>query len=221
MKLVHPDIDIPIDFETCHCYNLIVENPKAFFSLTKDIIDQANGNDGDFILSKNSKILDIDKNCLVLYDFFNISFSSKKIVNLISNSVLDLLKAKDFIEDFANINQQFILLNEKVSRELDFPIEFEDEFSYDSFVKFSNYKISPSKNLAERIFDYVNLYYKIVGISTVIFVNLNLFLPQKDIEALVKQLSYMQLNILFVDAVDILTIKDCKKIIIDNDLCVI
>ncbi len=221
MKLVHPSIDIQIDFSINNCYNLVVENPCEFFNLTADLINQSNGAEGNFVLSNDSKILNIQKKCLIIYDYFNINFSSKKITNLINSNILSILKEEDFIEDFSKLNELFLKINQKLQDNLDYPLEFEDDFNYETFVKFSNYKINENPKLTDKIIDYINIYCKLADISTIVFINLNLFLEQTDIEAIIKQLNYMQLNILFVNAVEKLSLPQTEKIIIDKDLCVI
>lgn len=220
MKIVHPLIEIAIDFKINNCYTLVVENPNEFYNLTSELYQQTKGNEGAFILSDNS-ILNIEKEMLLIYDYYNISFSSKKIVNLINNDILQLLKKNDFIEDFSAISTSFIKLSEKISQELDYELEFEDNFCFEDFIKFSNFKIRNADNLLENLITFVDLFIKLTNIKIVSFINISNFLNENEMIELIKQLNYFQVKILFLESQDRIKSHNLKKIIIDQDLCII
>ena len=55
MKIVHPHIDKQIDFDKSDVYILIIENPQEFYNLSKQIISQFNGEEGEWIRMRLGK----------------------------------------------------------------------------------------------------------------------------------------------------------------------
>ncbi len=218
MKLVHSRIERQIDFDENFCYELIIENQMEFFNLTNEIIKQADGQEGDFVLSEG-KLLDFAKNCLVIYDYYNLGMQSKRVQNLINSNVVEVLKDGDFVEKFANINQTLAEIGERVKEELDFNVETEAEFDFESYAKFSNFKLVTADNLKEDLCDFVSVMQKLTNFNVVILINAYCVLGEADLKDIIKQLHYDQLNVLFVDSSQRNAFEDMETIIIDNDLC--
>ena len=218
MKIVHPYIERQIDFNQNNCYELIIENSNQFFRLSSDIINQCNNTDGDFVIS-DYKILDFSKICLSIYDFYNFNTNTKKISNLINAEVSDILKNGDFLQEFSVINKMLIDINDKIKDELDFTFQSVEDFDYDKFIKFSNFKLEKSGDLLSDMIDYITVMQKLSDLKVVVFINASCVFNEKQINDIIKQLTYMQLNILFINNNQKYFLKDIEHIIIDNDLC--
>ena len=80
MKLVHPNISRHIDFEKAENYQLVIENANECYKLTKEIISQCNGENGEWVLSETFPI-ELNKNALIMYNFFDLSCNNKKTEN--------------------------------------------------------------------------------------------------------------------------------------------
>ena len=218
MKIVHPFIEKQINFSKNNCYELIVENANLFFKFSADIINQCNNIDGEFVLSDN-KILDFGKVCLAVYDYYNFTAHTKKISNLINTEIGDILKNGDFLQEFSSISQLIININDKIKDKLDFSVESVEEFDYDSFIKFSNFKIEKSGDLIGNMLDYISVMQKLSDLKVVVFVNANCVFSEQQIKSIIKQLTYMQLNILFINNIQKYSLNNVETIIIDDDLC--
>ena len=220
MKLVHINISRHIDFDINFCYSLIIENSTEFYRLTNELYQQTNGEVGNFVLSDN-EILDISKNCLFFYDYYTNFLNSKKIQNILNNKITQIIQENDFYKEFSQINKILIDINDKIKENIDINIEYNQEFNSDSLIKSSNYKISQTNTLLENIINYIDFYVQNTKINTIIFVGAFTVFDQSTIEIFIKQLKYMQLNILFIDSYQKYKINNIETIIIDNDLCVI
>ena len=62
MKLKHPDYEFELCFEDGKSTMLVIENPILLRTLMVDLINQVNGEDGLFVLSENSSVLQIKDN---------------------------------------------------------------------------------------------------------------------------------------------------------------
>ena len=221
MKLVHPDIARQIDFKHQFCYSLIIENSHEFFLKTNELFLQSNGEEGNFVLSHENQTLNIAKNCLFIFDYYSDLLNNKKTINSINNKVLDILKQDDYIEDFAQLNTIIAKINAQITEQLDYEVSYIENLDFGDFAKLSNYKVSHGHNLLDNILTFLQINCQNQNITMAVFVNLFSFLSQEEIEMLIKQLRYMQLNVLFIDSQQKYKLKDCETIIIDNDLCVI
>lgn len=198
MKLVHKNINKQFDFKTNLFCHLIVENPKEFFMLTKELHSQTElGEPGDWVLS-DSEILDVSKNCLFIYDYYQLNFNSKKIQNIINSSVLNILKHNDYYKEFSKINLELIELNQKVLENIELPIQYNNDFNFEDFVKFSNYTIGEETNFLQKIISFIDIYSKLKSIKLIIFINLFLVLSKEEINLLIKQLKYQNLSAFFI-----------------------
>ena len=220
MILSHFDIERKMDFSKNDCYSLIIENANEFFRLTKEMYNQVNGEEGNFVLYENG-ILEIKRKCLFIYDYYTDIFSNKKVINILNTKILDFLKEHDFLSKFSQLNKIMIDINEQVAQEISANLEFNQEFGYDSFIKFSNYKFTQNKDFVENLVNYIDFYVQSTKTQIVIFVHLFSVLNKEQIEQLIKQMRYMQLNVLLIDSRQIYKLKDVETIIIDEDLCVI
>ena len=218
MKLSHPLLDSSIDFCNKKIWFLIIENNKVFYNFASHLFLMSQGEVGDFSLSINNEIVNFAKFTLLLYDFLNFDFSSKKIKSILDNAVQDEMSKPEYILDLARINSQIILLNKKVASQIDLPLDFTEEINIDKIVKISEYYIQEEQSLLEKIVTYIDLFIKLKKIKIVIFVGLLSYISYEELKDLIVQLNYMQINVLFLENKDV-CIKEYPKIIIDNDLC--
>ena len=80
MRIVHKDISNPIIINENKINILVLENKKFFIDKINELINQINGDYGDyFLFDLNDEELLISKNCEILTDLFSLDFDSKKI----------------------------------------------------------------------------------------------------------------------------------------------
>jgi len=219
MKLVHPNIDVQMDFEQNKNQLLIIENAKEFYNLVNDIVLQYSGKSGSWVLSKLFPI-DIKSNAIVLHNFFDFSCNNKKVENLLKTEILQILNTEDFLNNLSTLNKDLISLCEKISPFINLPLTFKDNFSFEDFYKILNFSIQEDEDLISKVTNYVDIFSKLTNASLVVLINATTVLEKEQILQLVKDLNYKDLSLLLIESKDT-TIPSFKKIIIDNDLCVI
>lgn len=221
MKLVHENIDKKIDFEASPIQLLVIENAKEMYNLTSQLFRQSqNSGDGGWVLS-DKDILDISKSVLFIHDVLDITFGGKKLEALVNNHILEKLKKGDYISQLSSINSAIIGLNREISNDIDFAVEYKDEFGFEDVVKLSNYKIKQEQFFLDNLVTYIDLYIKLRLVKVVCFVNIFSFLDEDDVIRLIKELKYHDVKILFIESVPKYTLQDVEITIIDRDLCVI
>lgn len=220
MKLVNNRYQQHMDFDKYPTYFLIIENSKEYLKTVEELYNECFNNiESDFVLSNNSEILSIQKNSLMLYDYFDLDINNKKIITEINSRVLSFISKQDFVQDFCEINKLIIDINDKIVDNFDFQIEYDSDFSYDKFIKISNYKIESQSKFIDKLMAYVKLYSSLKKIKLVIFVGLSAFLSEQELQTFVKELQYLELKCLMLEPNKKYNFNNTGCIIIDNDLC--
>lgn len=221
MKLINYNVDYVFDYSLdINIYSLIVENSQEYFKLCNDIIKQSEGEDGSWVLSHNAQQLNMD-NVLCIYDFFGLSMNNKKVENLINAQVLQIIKEQDFLQEFSALNNILLKINNKALAQVDLPIISAEEFTYENFVKFSNYKIDEETDLCNKIVTYVDLFIKLKNIKVVALISCFNVLSKEQMQSIIKQLQYMGISVLLINNQNKYEFKNIPKVIIDEDLCLI
>ncbi|MBO5022014.1 MAG: type II-A CRISPR-associated protein Csn2 [Clostridia bacterium] len=221
MKLVHKNFDRQINFDENLFQTLIIENPQEFYSLTKQLISQIDGEYGEWVLSENGKILQIENIVSVIYDFFSLALSNKKIENGINAKVLNVFKEGDYFQEVQEIASEIHSLGEKISDNIDLPLESSEEITYQTICKLLSFKILEEEKLVDKIATWVDVNIKLKNTKIFVFVNLQSVLDADKMATLLKQLKYWQVGVLNIASSDYAGSEIFEKIIIDKDLCVI
>ena len=220
MILRYTDFGLNFDFEKEQNYLFVIENSNYFYKITRMLFEQSRGKEGDFVLFKGLDFFNISKSIEFFYDFYNIEVNTKKILTELTNQAINILKENDFILDFSIINEKFNAINRKIKEELDFDIDYKYEITYEEFAKISDYKINEENSPLANLETYLDLIKKTKKAKIVVFVNIFDYFSEHDIKLFIKDLNYMEYNILFLESKEKYDV-NAKKIIIDQDLCVI
>lgn len=220
MKLINNRYEQQLDFDTSFAWFLIVENSKEYLKVIQELYGEFFfDTESDFVLSEQSKILNIPPNCLFIYNFFDLDLNNKKITGEINSRVADIFTSKDFIAEFYKINQLFVNINDRIVDSFNFKLEYDSDLTYDKFIKLAKYRIGTEINFIERLMSYIKIYGELKNIKLVIFVGLSDFLSQQEMALVLKELNYLNLKCLFIESHQKYFFDFTRKIIIDKDLC--
>lgn len=221
MRLVHYNIGKEINFDKNKKQLLIIENSKEFYNMVNDLILQTNGEAGEFVLGDGASLLSIEKEIFIMHNFFEFDLNSKKIENAINNQILTLINSNDYFEILGEINEKFIELNEKIKNELDYDVSYDEDLGAEKLIKLAKFKINLENELLNKIISYLEISLNLKRFRVIIFVGLSNVLSESDLNQLLKQLEYLDLNVLLIETYKKYAYLDFEKTIIDEDLCVI
>lgn len=219
MKLAHPLLNHPIDWENGYINTFVIENPKMYRDFLNELTEQINGMDGRFVLSQN-EIIDISKNAELIYNPIQINIEdNKKILSGILKEFTEIA-INDFYDKTVEL---YCKINETIS---DLIFSSGQDLVYDDINDISQilklYNIRPDTenlNLAEKILLYMELCEKYLKKKLFIFVNLHGYFSAEERELLFKDISYRCYNVLIVERYDVKSSPQELKRIIDMDLC--
>lgn len=219
MKLSHPFLNHPIDWERGYINTFVVENPKMYREFLTELNEQAGGMNGRFVLSQD-EIIDISKSTEIIYNPLLISIEdNKKILTGILKDFTEIA-INDFygktVELYAKINETITDLIFSSGQDL----VFDDINDISQILKL--YNIHPDTenlSLAEKILLYMELCEKYLKKKLFVFVNLHGYFSEEERELLFKDISYRCHNVLIIERYDVKSSDREIRRIIDIDLC--
>lgn len=222
MRLVYPDPLLEINFSNHKIHSLIVENTSLFISITEDLWNQSNGDDGVFILSNKDKLIKFDKKADVIINPFSVSSNDRKIITKIY-AELNGIGQENSIEELLCLNSSIVGLIDHLAEKVPYPLIYDLNLDLSGLLKLYNVKIDEEcTELLEKLMTYVKLMHQVCGITLFVFVNLKQYFSLEQLNLFYQNCLYEEVSILDIEGCDLKKKLDCEKeMIIDKDLCII
>lgn len=220
MKINIDYIDNSIILENGKIMALEIENKYLLFRLIKNFTDIDSGNFIDEIkaFDNDNKEINISNKILVLSDFFNFNLDTKKYLNQINKIIINNIKDSGD-NTLLSLYQKLLYKYNKVIKETELPIVINNEINVESLVKMIKLKLNLSDNLLDNLLSLIDLEKIAKANKFLIFVNLKLYLTEKELEELYKYAIYNEVKLMLIDSKTYgCTINFENKLIIDNNL---
>lgn len=203
-----------------HINVLVLENPTIFSKMIKELLEQKEGYDGEFILSEKNELVKINSYIEIITDIFNLDFNSKKIINKIYNTLKENTNL-DLIEQTQNLYKEINIFISHLIQYSDYALTYDENIDIANIFKICNLKIDiDAKNLLEQVVNYISLHTAIFNTKIFVFINLKCMLCEKELLQLYKNVSYEKIHILLIENNFKNIIQPYEKVfILDNDMC--
>lgn len=217
MNFVHPLLEKSVSIKEGEIVTIVIENPTALRNTVKGITNP----NSEFVLSKNFVPIDISKYTELITDMFNIDFETKRFLTKI------VAEAEHLGEEYQNETFSLICaINnyaEMIAEKFEYPIKFLPVENIDKLIKLFNYTPDcENTQFAESLIVYMELCRNLLGKQFFVFLNLKSFLSDDEFKLFCKNAEYEKFRVMLIEAFDCdRTWEYEKKIIIDNDLCVV
>nr|WP_279230927.1 type II-A CRISPR-associated protein Csn2 [Natranaerovirga pectinivora] len=198
---------------------IVIENKPMYRNVVLDIYEQIAGNSGDLVFSDNNQEIKFSKHVDIVNDYININLNDKKILNKLYN----LLKSKSLEEydSYCRISEciteyvQELLFDE----ELDL-VQIDNIDPVDIFKGVSIEIDDSSKNITERLLEYITISEKFMDTKIFVFVNLREFFADDEVIQIYNKLLLNKTRFVIIQS-KLMESIDCREIsyIIDEDLC--
>lgn len=217
MNFVHPLLEKAIEINEGEIVTLVIENPISLRNTVNGIINAS----PEFVLSKNFIPIELSKHTEFVTDMFGVDFATKKISTKL-NAEAERLSTEYPNETFS----LFGALNdyaEMISESFEYPIKFSLVENAEKLIKMLEFSVdSENMSFPEALITYMELCRGFFGKKFFVFLNLKSFLSDSELETFCKNIAYEQFCTMFLESFDCGRRSEYeKKIIIDNDLCVI
>ncbi len=215
--LKHYNWEHSIRFEDGSITHLFIENPITFRKYVLELLQQINGEDGDFVLSDPNEI-PISKNLIMLTDPINLQFDEKKINSKINKDLLTIATGTPEIEreSFSLIAglERYAL---RIAEEYGYNIEY-DVPEASSLLKMLSFHISTEyESQADKLLEWMNITHDILKIENFVLLNLQTYFSESELKLLYAEASSSKHNLLLINQFNYYSLPD--SIIIDQDNC--
>lgn len=218
MKLVHKYIEKEIVFDENIVNILVIENKEYFTKLCMEFLSQADGNEGDFILSENNKPLNFSKSVMVISDPLNLDINSKKLISALYTR-LESMVSENLFAETAEIKSLLMEYLSKVDLNFDYNIDYNDDIKLSDIFKICNVGFVPCEKFDERLVEFLKIAEEFLKCRVFVFINLKNFLSNSQLKELYKFVFYNKINLLLVENMRDDVIEGETALIVDEDLC--
>lgn len=220
MKLVSCELSKAILADEDTAVEWIIESPNLFSRYVQELLQQCEGEDGQFVLSHNNKIVEISKHMEIILNPFSVEINSKKILTKLYADLDKLAKSEEMYLQTRQIIQSLIEYLLNLEQKSDYFLGFEQEFDLALLFKAVGIKHEIiEENYFENLIRYIKIVSSVLGIKIMTFVNLRSYLDDVQLECLLKEANYQEIQILLIENQQRTCLKDTFCYIIDSDKC--
>lgn len=212
--------------EVCLAEDLIqviaIENSAALAEFVHHLWVQANGKDGDVILSDAEGIYNLDKKMSVIINPFAISCNDRKIINKLYKDMQNIVIELHY-EEYQKLNSSVIEFLDIITGDIPYGLGFDLETDLQGLFKL--YSVSLDDNadtFLDRLVNFCKVMHRICFVNYFAFVNLRQFLSVDELTLFYDFIRKEHLSLLIVEG-QFLGRKTADEtlLIIDKDLCII
>lgn len=222
MRLTYPCINFSVELSENEIVSIIIENQRLFYDMVSDLSTQKEGTMGEWVLSKDSAPIDISKNIDLITQLVPFSINRKELINTLYSKIKHISNNEEMQEytheTLTKIEQYIIRLTE------DFTSEFVYNIDVDivPLLKMFNLRYNDDyKTLPEKLIEYIFAVNEHIGAKLFIIVNLRSYINDDDAELFFQTLISHKIKLVDIECVERKKIEHERRVIIDNDLCII
>lgn len=191
-----------------------IENKAYFYRFIDSLNQVCNGEVLD-----DFSIYDIKSNSIILIlDYFNINYNSKKVMGELSKLIRNKLDENDYDE----LNKRFrkvLNIFKRVMGKIDIPISIVEDINVEGLIKLLNISINFSNNLLTNLLLLIDINKELNSENILVFVNLKQYLTKEELLELYKYSIYNGQVIALIDSQSYGVATEYeKKILIDATL---
>ena len=217
MNFAHPLLEKSINIKEGEISTIVIENPAAL----RNTVDGISKSSPEFVLSKNFSPVEISKYAEFITDMFNVDFAAKKISTKLAAEAERI--STDYQSETFSLLKSVNDYAELISENIDLPIKFSLVENIDKLIKLINFSVDEENmDFSEALLTYMEICRSFFGKQIFIFLNLKGFISDSEFKLFCKNVAYEKFRVLLIESFDCSRASEYeKKIIIDNDLCVI
>ena len=199
MKLVHPNLIQPLEWNRDSTILWSIENPSAYLFFAQELLAQSRGEDGEFVFSDNDAEIPFIKRIEIVDSPLRVSPNDKRIL-----TKLYLRLQKSWAEEYYLKSQEIIDRLRNFLLEIEYAtdaiLDFDDAIDVSGLFKMANLRIfTDESDLAGNILLFLQNANEYLGIKVFVFFNLCSFLTMEQIDELRKKAVENSFSVLLIE----------------------
>ena len=221
MKLTYSTYGIMFELEENKVNVFIIEDPTVLVEVVYSLSEQCEGQEGEFVLSEENKVLNISKNVSFVKEPFSIDCNNRKILTKLYQE-LEREGITGVEEMQGDFYKSYISYITNLCQKSDFLLTFVDKPELQDILKLAEVKIDvQTQSILEKVIEYIKISSNLLKQNIFVFLNLKLFLTEQEIEELYKECFYRKVHLILIEATYQMKRAEEKICVIDKDKCVI
>ena len=221
MRLLITDFQYEIEFPENQINVLIIENPKLFTGILRDVWNQANGGDGGLLLSENGKEVVFGKTVEVVFNPFQLDINNRKMVSALYKDLSEAAKDSMLIET-AELNADYLRYFDSLIENYPYPVTYDDQIEVSELFKAFKVRFDDSSDsLAEFVLNYFRMVSRVLGIRLFVFIGVKQYFSREELSFLYQSLFYEKIFLLDIESEQKDILEEEKTVTIDKDQCII
>lgn len=218
MKICHFDFSKSFELEN-NVGVLVCENPHKFLEYCNDFLSQQRGADGKFLIEENGKPISFKKSGNIIFDFFNLSLSDKKIIGGLYAQLAEIVE-DNMQQEYNELVQKLIAFIDTLAIDAPIAVDYNLDFELADILKATKlHPLEEDRQLPEIVCDYLDATAKFLGVKIFVLVNLRGYLTDDEFVTILTYIGYSQYEVLFLERTQFTRVKNEPMRLIDNDLC--
>ena len=219
MKLVHVNIERKL-LDDNVVMEWVIEAPEEFTRYVQELYMQCEGAEGDFVLSDGEKELGIAKNVEFLDSVLDLDVNERKILGKLYADLEQLAYSEKFVVRTQEMIQYMRTYIFELEQETDFMLEVDDGVDMSAIFKGNGVKLEAVETgILEKIVHYIKVARLLLKKQVFVFVNVRRYLTARQVEQLIKEAAYQEVQILLIENVMRDCVNSARRCIIDSDKC--
>ena len=167
---------------------------------------QCEGAAGDFVLSDGEKELGIAKNVEFLDSVLDLDVNERKILGKLYADLEQLAYSEKFVVRTQEMIQYLRTYIFELEQETDFMLDVDDGVDMSAIFKGNGVKLETVETgILEKIVHYIKVVRLLLKKQVFVFVNVRSYLTVRQVEQLIKEAAYQEVQILLIENV----MRDC------------
>lgn len=220
MKLKINGFENQIDFNQDKINILEISDSKCFTHILQVINDKMNGIESNeiFLLNENDEILNMSKEIYLVFDIFNIDYSSKKVLNSLYSIIENNIKEnQDYVIEELMLKIRNYLIEE--INELPFEFVMKQELDITEILKLFGVKIDDTcyTSVLEKLEALINVIATLNLAKLLIIPNLKQYLSNDELIEFYKYSLYNNIKLFIIERKNIEHLEYESILKIDNE----
>ena len=221
MRMVSTRFPEKIEIDDSAVTSFVIEKEDLYLKVARDLFCQSKGEGGEIILSENDSILKISNSVELITDFVGFEPDNKKILSKISKMLESDLQQGDHYYAVMELLTKIEQLMDDVSERFPFSLSFEG-INIGALIKMTSPRIiDDSDSDIMHIYNYMETIREVLGERLFVMVGMRGYFSDQDMQAFVNNVVSHKYQVLLLECRESALLDNERRMILDNDICVI
>ena len=221
MRMVSTLFPDKIEIDDTEVTTFVIENKNLYLKVAKDIYCQSKGESGDIKLSDNDELIKISNSVEMITDFIGFEPDNKKIITKSCKMLETDLQQGEYYYSVMELLSKIEQLMDDASAQFPFSLMF-DGISIAALIKMASPKpVDDSDSEVMHIYNYMEMVREVLGERLFVMVGMRDFFSDADMQVFVNNAVSHKYRVLLLESRESVLLDNERRMILDNDICII